>query len=151
MNVQQTLIKDLKMRNGHFVRYKGKDFRIIHHEGHYALRSTDASDMVNYGFYQLEPESDIYLKDITQEEVGEVMYITSYVRYAGKDFPLVGGNEAYGYIVHVTTTEYDETFAGKNYQSELIEKYNITVEVIIPSSEVEEIWEKIEIETNYFK
>ena len=137
------------MRKGYYTSYQGKEFQIIKKGmGVFKLRSTDASDVVNYGFYKLEPESEIYLKVVTKDDVGEVLYITTYVRFDGIDYRLDGGNEIYGYVINIPREEYVTSF--KNFKSEAYDKYNSIIEIIIPSDKVEEIWEEKQISTSFF-
>ena len=65
------------MRNGYYTSYHGKEFEIIAIQTRETeLRSTDASDVENYGFYEYKP--GIYLKNVTKDDVGEVLFISSY-------------------------------------------------------------------------
>jgi len=139
--------KDLKMaiKKGIYTTYLGKEYRVLRRDGFARLISNDPKDIAD-GFLEREPEKNlnprIFFKMVSPSEIGDVYEISTFCLYHGFEF-------------HIT---YDD---GENYvlvsdYSPLVEKFNFTridkfgYEKTVPKDEVDLVYEKKELITDFF-
>ena len=135
----------MKLRNDTYTTYLKKEYRVWNNQGLANLVSNDESDLSN-GFIEYDSDGNnnprIFFKMVSPSEIGDVYEISTFCLYHGFEF-------------HIT---YDD---GENYvlvsdYSPLVEKFNFTridkfgYEKTVPKDEVDLVYEKKELITDFF-
>ena len=135
----------MKLRNDTYTTYLNKEYRVWNNQGLANLVSNDESDLSS-GFTEYDPDGNnnprIFIKMVSPSEIGDVYEISTFCLYHGFEF-------------HIT---YDD---GENYvlvsdYSPLVEKFNFTridkfgYEKTVPQDEVDFVYEKKELITDFF-
>ena len=135
----------MKLRNDTYTTYLKKEYRVWNNQGLANLVSNDESDLSN-GFTEYDSDGNnnprIFIKMVSPSEIGDVYEISTFCLYHGFEF-------------HIT---YDD---GENYvlvsdYSPLVEKFNFTridkfgYEKTVPKDEVDLVYEKKELITDFF-
>ncbi len=91
----------IKMKNGHFAIYRGKEFIAGRSQnGKFLLQSTDIEDIVNYGFEKCEPiklakveKPIVCFKRVDPQEIEKYYRAFAIAYYCGFDFEVIDENE----------------------------------------------------------
>ncbi|WP_026677561.1 hypothetical protein [Fictibacillus gelatini] len=90
------------IKDGKYAIYKGKEYSIIIEDGYVTLRSFDQSELKN-GFRVGGLLKNVYLKDVSINELEDAYEIIPYCIYKGYDFGIIGYSKEKQTVTIVTS------------------------------------------------
>ncbi|WP_434779445.1 hypothetical protein [Neisseria sp. Ec49-e6-T10] len=131
------------MRNAIYTIYNGTEYRIFRNRyGKYILVSHDKKDE-SKGFIKEDEQDEIYLKEVTSSEVGEVYDISPYAIYKGHRFGINSENET-DYYLGTGDTALAKALGFEMIDREVYRKW-------VPKKDMEKVYEVKTPMPNFFK
>lgn len=114
------------IKKGEYAIYKGKEYSIIVKDNFVTLRSFDKSELKN-GFRVGGLLKNVYLKDVTIDQLEDAYEIIPHAVFKGHDFGIAGYNEEKGIVTLVTNNP--NLMKELNLESHAKYEYNIDVHI----------------------